>query len=104
MSGDKLILYLTIKRQWFEMIASGEKLEEYREIKDYWTRRLVWRHHDAVHFRNGFRASSPTMMFELLWIDVGNGDPAWGAPVGREVYILRLGKMLQAPAVTEEGP
>jgi hypothetical protein len=35
-------LKLTLKRQWFEMIESGEKLEEYREIKDYWARRLLF--------------------------------------------------------------
>ena len=32
---------LTLKKQWFDMIASGEKKEEYREIKDYWWMRLV---------------------------------------------------------------
>ena len=36
------ILRLTLKRKWFDMIASGEKLEEYREVKDYWVRRLVF--------------------------------------------------------------
>lgn len=35
-------LKLTIKKKWFDMILSGEKKEEYREIKDYWTKRLVW--------------------------------------------------------------
>lgn len=35
------ILNLTLKRQWFDMILSGEKKEEYREIKDYWARRLL---------------------------------------------------------------
>ena len=36
-----MILNLTLKMVWFDMIASGEKTEEYREIKDYWiTRRM----------------------------------------------------------------
>jgi len=30
------ILRLTIKKEWFDMIQSGEKKEEYREIKPYW--------------------------------------------------------------------
>ena len=34
-------LNLTIKKQWFDMILSGKKKAEYREIKDYWARRLV---------------------------------------------------------------
>lgn len=36
------ILYLPIKKQWFDMIASGEKKEEYRDITSYWTKRLLY--------------------------------------------------------------
>lgn len=35
---DKLVLYLNLKRKWFDMIVFGEKKEEYREIKFYWIR------------------------------------------------------------------
>lgn len=34
------ILDLVLKSEWYDMIASGEKPEEYREIKLYWVRRL----------------------------------------------------------------
>ena len=34
------MLTLPIKKKWFDMIKSGEKKEEYREIKNYWTTRL----------------------------------------------------------------
>jgi len=34
-------LHLNLKRKWFDMILSGEKKEEYREIKDYWVKRLT---------------------------------------------------------------
>lgn len=37
------VLHLTLKKQWFDMIASGEKKEEYRELKDYWGFRLCYR-------------------------------------------------------------
>ena len=30
------MLTLPIKKKWFDMILSGEKKEEYREIKPYW--------------------------------------------------------------------
>lgn len=30
------ILYLSVKKKWFDMIVSGEKKEEYREHKLYW--------------------------------------------------------------------
>ena len=29
-------LYLNLKKQWFDMIKTGEKTEEYRDIKDFW--------------------------------------------------------------------
>jgi len=40
MQYQKDILHLTLKKKWFDMIKSGVKTEEYREIKDYWVRRL----------------------------------------------------------------
>ena len=33
-------LHLNLKKKWFDMILSGEKTEEYREIKNYWIDRL----------------------------------------------------------------
>ena len=36
-------LKLTLKKKWFDMILSGEKTEEYREINDYWKSRLAIR-------------------------------------------------------------
>ena len=32
---------LPIKKKWFDMILSGEKKEEYREIKPYYRSRLI---------------------------------------------------------------
>lgn len=34
-------LYLPLKKEWYEMIESGVKIEEYREIKPYWCDRLL---------------------------------------------------------------
>ena len=38
--GEK-VLILPIRKKWLDMILSGEKGEEYREIKPYWTVRIV---------------------------------------------------------------
>lgn len=35
------VLDLPLKGKWYDMIASGEKREEYREIKPYWEKRLL---------------------------------------------------------------
>ena len=35
-------LHLTLNKKWFDMIAAGVKKEEYRSIKTYWIKRLVF--------------------------------------------------------------
>jgi hypothetical protein len=43
-------LHLTLKKKWFDMIASGEKKEEYREVKPYWINRFTWHeYHKAIN-------------------------------------------------------
>ena len=37
---EKKILTLNVSKQWFDMIVTGEKTEEYRVIKPYWVTRL----------------------------------------------------------------
>lgn len=100
------ILHLTLKKKWFDMILSGEKKEEYREIKPYWAKRLLWtieesdderegfEQYDAVEFRNGYSKDAPTMLVECKGISVGIGNPAWGAPE-HPVFIIKLGKILE---------
>jgi len=87
------ILHLTLKKKWFDMIASGEKREEYREIKPYWIKRLN-KSYDVIKFRNGYSKDSPTMIVELKEICRSLGVIEWGAPEKEPVYILRLGKIL----------
>ena len=36
------ILDLPLKKEWYDMIESGVKTEEYREIKPYWCNRLLY--------------------------------------------------------------
>lgn len=86
------ILYLSLKAQWYEMIESGEKKEEYREIKEYWFKRLSDKHYDAVQFSYGY--TKRTMLFELESITIGKGNPKWGAP-NKDVFIIKLGRRLK---------
>ena len=88
------ILHLTLKKKWFDMIASGEKREEYREIKPYWNKRLIGQHYDAIRFRNGYAPTSQTVTVELRELLSGLGIVEWGAPEGKAVYILKLGHII----------
>ena len=87
-------LHLTLKKKWFDMIISGQKTEEYREIKPYWTRRIWDTEFDCVQFRNGYRADSPTMIVDPISVTQGVGNAEWGAPPHR-VYIITLGDILE---------
>lgn len=99
------ILYLTLKKKWFDMILSGEKTEEYREIKEYWEKRLsVWddniflmhKEFDAVEFRNGYQKDAPKFLIECRRILIDYGLTTWGAPPNK-VYVIQLGKILKTP-------
>lgn len=105
------ILHLTLKKKWFDMIASGEKKEEYREVKPYWEKRLgtkgwinagtpscseTYHFHkwDIVRFRNGYAKDAPTMDVEFRHITKCIGFPKWGAVGGVEYFTIQLGKVL----------
>lgn len=42
MIKQNIVLDLPLKKEWYEMIESGIKKEEYREIKPYWCNRLLY--------------------------------------------------------------
>lgn len=95
-------LYLPLKKEWYKMIESGEKREEYREIKNYWKSRLmqyslrygvrdyVFKHLDEVRFSYGY--TKKTITFKIDTITIGRGKPEWGAPTDRDVFIIKLGE------------
>lgn len=96
---DKKTLTLTLKRKWFEMIASGEKKEEYREIKPFWTKRLTpFAQYDAVTFTLGYPPAddmSRRMTFRIKDIHIGYGKKEWGAESTTQYYVITLGERLK---------
>jgi len=102
------MLVLPIKKKWFDMIKSGEKKEEYREIKPYYTSRFdnmmgndikIDYELDAVTFlivfRNGYSIFSPEMKCRCK-LRKGTGRVEWGAEEGKEYYILDILEVLYA--------
>lgn len=89
-------LHLTLKKKWFDLIKSGQKTEEYREIKPYWDRRLIaGKSFDTVTFKNGYSKNAPAFTIELKEILSGIGRVEWGAPEVDPVYILKLGSIIK---------
>jgi len=81
---EKRILHLTLLRKWFDLIVSGKKTKEYREIKPYWNKRLVGKKFDEIHFKNGYSKNAPFMRVEWKGITKENGE-----------YAIILGKVLE---------
>ena len=104
-------LHLVLKGKWYDIIESGKKTEEYRETKHYWIKRILdgssakrpgltpvssrltlWTKYERVCFHRGY--TSHTMTFKIKGVSVGMGDVAWGAPVDKEVIIIKLGSRI----------
>ena len=86
------VLMLTLKKKWFEMIASGEKKEEYRDLKQYWITRLE-RKVDTIHFKNGYSNDVPEMYVECKAISINGGKPEWGWD--EKCFVIKLGAVLE---------
>ena len=94
-------LHLTINKKWFDMILSGKKTEEYREIKPYYILRLIGRDYDNVVFRNGYARDAPSLTIELKAIRFGTGKPEWGAEPNKKYFVLYLGKIINTKNINK---
>lgn len=101
------MLVLPIKKQWFDMIVSGKKKEEYREIKPYYDSRFRkymprptnFRNEYIaaeffIVFRNGYQYNSPSVKCRCI-VDIGIGKKEWGAEPNKEYYILEILEILE---------
>lgn len=100
------MLTLPIKKKWFDMIKSGKKKEEYREIKSYYASRFYRNYiaggvglewilnnnpivYEEIIFRNGYRKDSPKIKC-YCYIFKGKGKPELGAEPNKLYYILKI--------------
>ena len=111
---DKKILNLTLKKQWFDMILSGEKKEGYREFKPYWIKRFGYTSYssqdpadngyydevmnelpDIIKFTNGYSKNSPSFYIEVEdWVVGKSRHPEWGGDTTQSQFIFKLGKII----------
>jgi hypothetical protein len=100
------ILHLTLNKKWFDMILSGDKKEEYREIKPYWRKRLMMTSPAYTHVKftnGGYGKNRPSFIVELQFISTGYGRESWGAQDGICYYCLRLGEIIKNPTKSSPG-
>lgn len=111
-------LTLSLKKKWFDMIASGEKKEEYREISPYWIKRLLrcgflcngncvlmgeivcpacrylrYTSFDTVVFTLGYPPKDDMtrrIAFKIEDIEISEGKEEWGAEPGKMYFVIKL--------------
>ena len=79
----KKILHLNLYRKYFDAIANGTKVFEYRQKTDYWKKRIEGREYDIIKFRNGYAKDAPTMLVEYNGYDI------------TDRYEIKLGKITE---------
>lgn len=96
------MLELVLKQKWYDMIESGEKTEEYRDIKPYWWTRIFTSplehcnivgsynmKHSVVRFSLGYGKNRKQMIWKL-----GHGGIGFAKP---EIAEGHMGRMIVLP-------
>ncbi len=95
--ANSTTLHLNLEQNWFDMIASGEKKEEYRELTDYWRQRISnlinGDGYKTITFSNGYSKNRRQMIVLVKNVRIGYGVKKWGAN-GRQ-YIIELANILE---------
>lgn len=93
------VLDLVVTHKWYDMILSGEKTEEYRDVAKWW-KRIVGKGYTHVRFRRGY--TSTCQILRIDGISCGIGREEWGAPQDRKVLIIRLGERYGKKNIKEQ--
>ena len=100
------------------MILSGEKTEEYREIKKYFQKQLCRSYIDSANycklsncnncdcflsnnyvkfntitFSNGYSKNRPQFEIDFRGFEIRYGKEEWGAKKGKKYFVLKLGNV-----------
>ena len=113
---EKKVLNLSVSKEWFDKIVSGEKDEEYREIKGYWSNRLFceercniegcylceshlairlksqYKGYTHVLFINGYGKNRPRVEKKIVSITIGKSKKGlcpdkW---LGKEFFVIKF--------------
>jgi ASC-1-like (ASCH) protein len=92
-------LHLTLKKKWLDMISSGFKKEEYREIKNFWINRLTdkqtgeLKSFDKIIFQHSYSKNAPKIELSCKGINIGVGNSQWGAE-NKFYFVIKLGEII----------
>jgi len=115
-------LQLSLKTKWFELTKSGIKTEDYRELNEYWFKRLAsedykqyWGLGDFIKYANNhpykcykdFTKNTMTLGYpktgdserilrlEHKGIEIRTGNPEWGAEPDKLYFVILHGSVVE---------
>ena len=118
-------LQLSLKTKWFEMTKAGIKTEDYRELNEYWAKRLLkkvhtphggyfsamsdfaeWRQFAGSPFTQfdcnimtlGYPKTTDTeriLKLEHKGIEIRTGNPEWGAEPNKIYFVIKHGLIIK---------
>lgn len=97
------ILPLVLKGKWYDMIASGEKKEEYRDVKPFWKKRieniLHHPHSILVAFSRGYKKQDMFFVCDAILlirneVNWRRRKVEWGEPETPH-YVIKLGERVE---------
>ena len=74
-TSEEKVLYINLKKEFFDKIKSGEKDWESREYKEHWIKRLLnpdksFKTYDLILFQNGYHTNAPRMWVEFKGVKI----------------------------------
>ena len=102
-------LTLIINKKWFNQIKAGVKIEEYREVKSYWIKRLTNQNNDGsvngnsfykyfrfVRFQNGYNKNARWIVVEFKGIEIKEIEHEHFHDSKIGVFAIKLGNIISA--------
>ncbi len=93
----KKVLFLTLKKEFYDQIKNGEKTSEFREYKKHWIQKLLnedgsSKTYDLILFQNGYQTNAPQMLVEFKRVKINKERINWFK--SEKYFEIELGKVI----------
>jgi hypothetical protein len=98
----KKVLFLTLKKEFYDQIKSGEKTSEFREYKKHWIQKLMnddgsFKTYDLILFQNGYQSNAPQLLVEFKGIKIIKERINWFK--SEKYFEIELGEIIKTEFV-----
>lgn len=90
------VLHLNVKKEYFQMVKVGDKIEEFRIYNDYWIKKLS-KSYDCIYYKCGYPRNDDRdkiICFKYDGFSIRNIKHKEFGDKEVKVFAIRLGKKL----------